>query len=358
MCNDQSIITDPRQATPEWLTHVLRQSGVLHVGEVTRVHAITVTTYTSTVARLTLVFSDGAPPNTPAHLFLKLSRPDSQQRVVGSEQRRQEVEFHNRVAAMMPHPPLVRCYHATYCEATGASHLLFDDVSATHFGGTSSTPPGKLHCDTVMDAFAAFHAFWWDHPALPTVSVPRTQASVARDIANIRDCYPGFADFTGERLAAPQRRLYERAIDALPRLMQRVTRKEHLTLIHGDANLSNVMLPCDHRTGGALIIDWQLWGVSFAAEDLAHLIALHWPKSERDAMEHDLLRRYHAGLLRHGVRHYAWADCWYDYRLAGIIRVLFMPMWFWNSGAPADSVWSSLANAMQVYADLECGELL
>jgi hypothetical protein len=358
MGQEQCVITDPGQATPEWLTHVLRRSGALHGGEVTRVQATAETTYTSTVARLALVYSDGAPPTAPVHLFLKLSRPDSQQRVVGSAQRRNEVEFHTRVAAMMPHPPLVRCYHAAYCEATGASHLLFDDVSATHFGGTSLTPPGKTHCDTVMDAFAAFHAFWWDHPALPTVNAPRTQESVSRDIAHVLECFPGFADFAGERLAAPQRRLYERAIDALPRLMQRVTRGEHLTLIHGDANFSNVMLPCDASTGEALIIDWQLWGISFAAEDLAHLIALNWPESERDVMERDLLKRYHAGLLRHGVGHYAWADCWYDYRLAGIIRVLFMPMWFWNSGAPADSVWFSLANAMKVFADLECGELL
>ena len=141
-------------------------------------------------------------------------------------------------------------------------------------------------------------------------------------------------------------------------LWERVTQGKDLTLIHGDANFSNVLLPHDPHRERALIIDWQLWGISFAAEDLAHLMALFWEKEHRQHMEKDLLMRYHQGLIRHGVENYEWADCWNDYRLAVTLRVLFMPMWFWLSGSPVPWWERSLERALQAVEDLECLELL
>ncbi|MCL5998882.1 MAG: hypothetical protein M1546_22915 [Chloroflexi bacterium] len=131
-----SVITDLNQVTPEWITQALRHSGNLPSGEVTCLRAASESSYTSTVVRLAVTYSDDAPPMAPHRLFLKLARLDSQQRVVGSTQRRREVKFHNKVAEMMPHAPVARCYQAVYCPETGAAHLLFDDVSETHFGGS------------------------------------------------------------------------------------------------------------------------------------------------------------------------------------------------------------------------------
>jgi hypothetical protein len=75
-------------------------------------------------------------------------------------------------------------------------------------------------------------------------------------------------------------------------------------------------------------------------------------------MEKDLLRRYHHGLIEHGVEGYAWTDCWEDYQLAVLLRVLFMPMWFWLSGSSASWWARSLERAMQAVEDLGCVELL
>jgi Ser/Thr protein kinase RdoA (MazF antagonist) len=209
-----------------------------------------------------------------------------------------------------------------------------------------------------MDAFAEFHAFWWDHPALGDVDTLPNQTSVAEHVANTRKHFDPFVDVLGDRLSGPQRRVYERTLVALPGLWERVLRGKDLTLIHGDANFSNVLLPRDPDRERALIIDWQLWGVSFAAEDLSHLMALHWDREQRRRMEKNLLIRYHRGLARHGVENYTWADCWEDYRLAVLLRVLFMPMWFQVSGAP-DAWWKgSLNRAMQAVQDLDCLELL
>lgn len=352
------VINDSDAITAEWLTRTLRKDGCLSRGHVASVYVASETSYTSTIAWLTLTYSDDAPPTVPTRLLLKLSRLDSEQSVVGSQQRQREVEFHSKVASAMVNPSLAHCYHAAYDEESGASHLLFDDVSDTHFQGKPSLPPPRPQCVSIMDAFAQFHAFWWDNPMLGDVDSLPNQESVAEHIANTRKHFSRFADTLGNLISDSQRGIYERSLASLPRLWERVTRRKHLTLIHGDANLSNVLLPHEPDRDSAIIIDWQLWGISFATEDLAHLVALFWDREHRMSMEKDLLMRYHQGLIRHGVENYEWADCWHDYRLAVILRVLFMPMWFCLSGSSVSWWTRSLERAMQSFADLECLELL
>lgn len=350
--------------SPEWLTEALFQSGCLPQGRVASVQITAEPSYTATIARLALTYADkgrpltDTPPTAPTRLFLKLSRSDSEQRVVGSRQRRREVAFHTRVAPSMPQPPVVRCYQAVYCPESEASHLLFDDVSASHFAVQSSVPPPVPLAPRAVDAFAQFHAFWWDHPALGKLDRLPNRRSIADHVTYTRDQFGPFADAVGDRLTPPQRQAYERTLAALPRLWEREGKGRHLTLIHGDANFSNVLLPRDPCQGRALIIDWQLWGVSFATMDLAHLMALFWDRAHRQKMEKQLLRHYHHTLVRQGVRDYAWTDCWHDYRLAILLRVLFMPMWFRLGGSP-ETFWErSLKRATQAVEDLSCLELL
>jgi hypothetical protein len=210
----------------------------------------------------------------------------------------------------------------------------------------------------MMDAFAQFHAFWWDNPILGDIDSLPSQESVAEGIANTRRHFRRFADTLGNLLSDSQFGVYEKALASLPRLWERVTQVKGLTLIHGDANLSNVLLPHDPDRDCAIVIDWQLWGISFGTMDLSHLMALFWDREHRISIEKELLMRYHQELVRHGVKNYGWADCWHDYRLAVILRVLFMPMWFCLSGSPLSWWKRSLERAFQSFADLGCLELL
>jgi hypothetical protein len=351
-------LTDLVQVTPQWLTEVLLACGCLPRGRVSGVQITSQASYTSTLARLCVSYTADAPESAPSRLLLKLSRPDPRQRVVGSEQRRAEVTFHTALAKMMPDPPVAPCHRAVFSEETGASDLLFDDLSATHIAGSLEIPPSREQCERALDAFAAVHAYWWDNPILVSLTEMPDHDSVAAYVASIEAHFPPFVEALGRQLSPGERLVFEKVLAALPALFRRVARGKHLTLIHGDANFSNVLLPRDPAQGRALIIDWQLWGASFAAEDLAHLIALFWNPADRRALERALLRRYYDALVEYGVGRYTWEECWDDYRLAIILRVLFMPMWFWTAGLPLVSVRSRLNNAMQAYAELGCGELL
>ena len=87
------------------------------------------------------------------------------------------------------------------------------------------------------------------------------------------------------------------------------------------------------------------------------MMALQWSPERRQRMEMNLLRRYHATLLTHGVTRYDWEDCWCDYRLS-VIRQLFIPVLLWLHRLPPDAWWPHLENAVLAYQDLSCAELL
>ena len=75
-------------------------------------------------------------------------------------------DFYRAVANAMRHAPAVRCYDAVYCPQSDRSHLLLDDMSATHSRPEFPLPPLNRHCDQLIDCVAQLHAFWWNHPRL------------------------------------------------------------------------------------------------------------------------------------------------------------------------------------------------
>jgi len=352
-----TLISDPVQATPDWLTDVLRASGALPRGAVVDIRRTIEPPHNSTIVRLMPSYSRDAPPSAPTRLLLKLSRLQGAEPSLTGERRQAEVDFYNRVAAAMPDPPLVHCYSAVYSPATGAAHLLFDDLSQTHCAIKSVDRVGRTAGEALMRALAEMHAFWWEHPALGDIGVRPCPERIAADIEEIRQWFPRFAGFLGEQLPLEWRRIYERVLSDLPRLLLRPMDGRPLTLIHGDANLSNALLPRDAAQDRALIIDWETWNISHVGEDLANIMALFWPREQRQALELPLLRAYHMALIHCGVCNYDWSALWYDYRLAVITRVLFIPMWFWY-GKGTFEAWHPLHCAMQAFEDLGCADLV
>src|SRR5262245_59324863 len=148
------LITDPDQLTAERLTGILRAQGVLDRGEVTAVQRRSHASITASVAQLEVSYADLAPPDAPTRLFLKLGG------------RRIEVEFYNVIAPAMPEAPVPRCYEAVFSLESGRSHLLFGDLSATHYVPEGALPPLLADTERMVDALAQVHAHWWEHPRL------------------------------------------------------------------------------------------------------------------------------------------------------------------------------------------------
>ena len=358
----KALITDVAQATPDRLTGILREQGCLGHGEVVAVRKeLPYFSGMSVLARLTLGYSQGASASAPARLLLKipLSEPDW---IVTPGLRGKEVDFYTDVASAMRRAPAVRCYDAMYCPRSDRSHLLLDDLSATHSRPESPLPPLKRHCDQLIDCVARLHAFWWNHPRLGhDIGAFPDDAFVRQYYYKLQKAWRDFADFLGDRLSAGRRQLYEGVLSSWPTLWQqrrcRFASAGNITLIHGDLHGLNVLFPHSPRNDAVYLIDWENWRVSVGTDDLAYMMALHWSRERRQRMEGNLLRRYHTALLAHGVNRYDWEDCRSDYRLS-VVRQLFIPVLFWLHRLPPGAWWPHLENAALAFEDLSCAELL
>lgn len=165
----------PDPITPEWLTTVLRQSGLLQQGKVATIEQETMGAFNSQTHRLLLQYSADAAPELPASLILKRNNES----VWGKEAGADEVKFYQIAASLPDHPPiLIPCYAAAYDEASGNSYLLLQDLSGTHQPpvtrdqqiSVKEAVPSALHIELVVDALARLHAYWWEHPLLHTAT--------------------------------------------------------------------------------------------------------------------------------------------------------------------------------------------
>ena len=352
------VIKSAGEVTPEWLTETLRRNGFLARGGVAGVAVkLTRTMPVSVVSRLEVAYTAGAAAGAPAHLFLKLSNHDFPLDAP-RDRPPAEIVFYTTVVPEMHDPPVVRCYDTAYSPDTGRSHLLLEDLTGTHRQPSPHLPPTFAESEREVDALAAVHAQWWEHPRLGNEIGRLLGAGDVEGIArrNASD-FERFADALGDRLSPARRRLYVKVIAAFPEPWERLTDAKGLTLTHGDAHFGNFLHPLDARGGRTYLIDWQLWHPHIGPRDLAYMMTLFWYPERRARMEETLLRRYHRGLAAGGVGGYTWEECTEDYRWSAL-RNIFIPVLQWSRGMPGWLWWSQLEKSLAAFEDLRCIELV
>lgn len=346
----KSALTAPEQATPAWLTGVLRENGLLRRGEVVDVqNSLTKALPRAVVSRLAVTYSTETA--APSRLFLKISGPDPS--ATGKE-----VEFYRTVAKGMSCPPLIRCYDAAHSAESGGSHLLLDDLSETHFQTESPQPPPPLYRGLAVECLAEVHAFWWEHPRLgKEVGALFDEKGLGVFLSEVEKSVLGFIDFLGGELSAERRKVYELLLASKEKVWGHLTGARGLTVTHGDAHWWNLLYPHDARRHRVSLFDWELWHVDLGARDIAFMVALGGYSKRVAATEEGLVRRYHDALKAHGVDKYSWEDCWYDYRRSAL-RNLNVPVVQWAQGQ-REGLWrSNLESAMLAYEELKLAELL
>jgi thiamine kinase-like enzyme len=309
-------ITHPNAVTPEWLTGVLHhQQAIPDDVKVENVSVRARLPGVATILPLTVNLSNQA----TLPLILKLSneeRNDSE-----------EVDFYltwGQVAAL----PVIRCYSAAYADEQ--FHLLFEDLSTTHYSKPPSMLPNLYHeCEYMIMALARLHAYWWKHSNLPA----RTNEITSDDLERMAR----FIDFLQERLSPHRRGILEHVSKDFGPVYQKRAMFAPFTLIHGDPHPGNFLYPHDSTRDTPRLLDWKSYSTDLGANDLAHMMAVFWFPERRARFEQAFLRFYHARLQEYGVGDYPWDDLWYDYRLS-IVKHLFYPAWQWAEGTP-DFIW-------------------
>ncbi len=317
-----------------WLTSRLSDQGYLSPGEVLRITPGQ--SFESTAAfitPLTVTYPCNAPASAPRQLIVKVYRKDWYGGGLA------EAAFYQEFVAAMPVAPVVSCYDITIVPEHHYCRLVLQDISKTH--APPAGPPSQAQLEEIVDGLLQFHTQWWEHPRIsrsdffgmaggPLRMVHATkEATFLTYCQHIARGFGAFADSLGDKLPDEWRQLCERAIAAWPSLfLNRVSAGKALTFIHGDFGLWNIYLPHDPETHRLCFLDWETYKRSIGVYDLAYMLVTadyFGDLDRRNRVEAQLLRRYHDGLLAHGVTDYDWDDCGYDYRLS-VIANLFPPM--------------------------------
>jgi len=358
------VLTDLEQATPEWLTEVLRRSGTLPSGHVVRAEQTPVNS-SSQVAHLDLTYSTDAPPGTPQFLLLKI---DSEELEAYMPQRnKREIAFYRLLAGEEHNLPVVRCYAAKYQSAEiDRFHLLLDDPSRTTHRAFeySVAPPTMEQSEQIVDTLAEVQARCWETTRFTRVFAENHAKEV--HTGEITDAFGPWVEETvarflsemEDRLTAQRRSLYQRIGRSLPPLLAaREASGRNLTLTQGDVHVGNFLYPRDSERDRPLIIDWKRVAVTIGARDLAYMMGLYWFPDTRAHRELPLLQRFHARLTAHGVTGYTWDDLWYDHRLS-IMKQVFEALWSWSIGQHSLMWWNNLERITLAVEDLDAQELL
>lgn len=341
------------ELTAEFLTAAL----AAHLGDttITAVKAEPVGTgQVSDSYRLRLSY-DG-PADMPPTLIAKVPAADLASRSAARTFRTYEIEasFYDQLAPGLP-VALARCYYAAYDAELDEYVVLLEDLAPALPGDQLA----GLHPEEAAAAvaeLAALHAAGWDRPelaALPWLnrSGPEAAALLA---AAISDLYPGFRDRYGDRLEQGTLTLIE---EFLPNAGSYLAgTDEPRTIVHGDFRADNLLFGRDRP----VVLDWQTAGFGAAAGDLSYFLASSLPVAARRRYEEALVRRYHAGLLRRGVK-LSWPDCWAGYRrhaFGGIVMDIIAAM-FVQQTDRGDQMFATMARRHARHAlDLDALEML
>ncbi|MEJ2758151.1 MAG: phosphotransferase [Anaerolineales bacterium] len=365
-----SVINEPQQITIEWLTAVLYRRGLLPVGEIEHIHFRPNEAFNSTVLHLEVVYSSDTPSTAPRAILVKLNRHHNGEL---------EDHFYQHIQGLPNHQlPVVNCYEAAYDPDTGFSHCLLEDVSATHRPPISRHQliglqgiPSSPHMESIVDALAQFHAYWWESPQLGSSEGIfavrpwyRDQAYFQQHFARRKNEWTQFSAQVGTELPTELTALYEQVLSHFPHLWARylgprITDLQAITVTHGDCYLTQFLCPKEGIQGQTYLVDFDSASANFGAYDLAYLIPTFWTREQRtqNTREQNLLRRYHQGLLAHGVVGYPWETLLDDYRLM-ISMMIFDPVWDQTNGS-SKAYWQPKMQCLtDAYIDLNCAALL
>ena len=356
-----NVITHLEQVTPGWLTAVLSQSGALTAGQATSFEANRGGGHWSQNAQLTLTYSDDTQGDCPTCLFLKLVNTDTGN---GEFFLPSEVTYYTRDYIGLPDAPLVRCYDGAYDAAQNRYHLLLHDMSETHVAAYDLQPT-LAHGQALAEALTILHAHWWGNERLAQFGAAFHDAAHIRRFVEIG--LPGiphamtvFGDHLKPHWPELIQRLFTRLPDVLAARAQDTT---HFTLLHGDPNPGNLLVPKEGERPLYLIdlqpFDWSLttW---LGAFDLAYVMALYWQTDLRRELEIPVLHHYHQTLAARGVQGYAWEQLYEDYRLSVALMVPIAVEYMRDGGDPDwnEFRYGLVQRTLTACDDLECRQLL
>ncbi len=258
----------------------------------------------------------------PLSLIAKFSASSPQMRERAFASYEKEIHFYRQLAQHSALPTPV-CYFADSDPSTQLHVILLQDMAPAS-SGSRVAGCTQAQARLAVHHIAAFHAAWWDHPALDGMTWlpdPDFGQNPTTGQAEYEGWWPLFLGNTGDVPLPPAiRALGERFGSHRAQVEQHLFNVPPRTLLHGDYHVGNMVFAT--KDGGIpfAVIDWQMVRRGRGVRDVAYFLSENLMIEDRRAVETDLLVEYHRLLVAGGVRCYAFAQCLIDYKLALLQR--------------------------------------
>ncbi len=326
----ERIPDTPDEVTPEWLSTVLTDAGVLTVGRVIASQWERVGEeygFTGLVGRVELRYED-EPGTPPASLIVKLpmAKGDavSGHRAVQErdpalmrlyyERCVRELRFYREIGVSVA--PML--YYSAADEAQHRVVLLLEDLSGGRQGDVlegCSIDDARL----VIDQLAPFHARWWGDRALASgfpVAGRDPREREQRYARQVDLFIERYGDRLSPTISGVLEGLRSRLVDVAGALYAR-----QKTLIHGDLHLDNLLFDARGDGRSVTVLDWQTVSIGSPAWDVALFLFGSLSVDDRRGAENELFDRYVGLLSAHGVRGFSSEDLRLDCGLAVLLAL-------------------------------------
>jgi hypothetical protein len=331
-----------------WLTHALRSTQTIDrattVSEVSWELLGDGEGFIGDLARIQLSYDGGTGPAT-AVVKVPTRKPENRGFGMLAGQYENEVRFYNELAAAVPVRTPIPYYaeieanprSAAIAErvldalpervtlwlldrlaaAAGKSDrraiVMMEDLGTARIGdqvGGASLEDAERSIDMV----AEFHAAFWNSPRLNQKWLTRQDDTVLVTHGLFERAWPVFEAKFRDQITGDVEQVLAAIRERGPALLKRVCQGP-LTLLHGDFRMDNIAF-FDGDSPPVGMIDFQAVNVGHPLTDVAYYLRPNLDPDLADEVEDDLLRRYHAGLVRHGVTDYSLETLEREYGLA------------------------------------------
>ena len=296
-------IRRPGAIDADWLTAVLRQSGVDAVVKGFRAANVGTGQIGESV-RFKLDYARGG-NDAPASLVGKFPSSGEESRATGVALGNyiREVRFYQQLApTALIHTP--RCYFTDVDEATSEFVLMMEDLAPAEQGDQLRGVTLEQARLAVIEA-AKLHASHWGDAGLdelPWVSNTKAAPPSAATNEAVGGLWQGFKQRYGPRLQPGWADAGDRLTARFSAIAQQHDGPRCLT--HNDYRPDNMMFGTAKGGYPLTVLDWQSFAYGAGPTDLAYFLAGALPPDVRRAHEPAFLALYLETLTRHGVSGY------------------------------------------------------
>jgi len=289
------IITDPAELSPEWLTTVLRGSG-LDV-KVASLRSEPVGTGQMAHNERIYLEYEGDAKGAPATLVGKFPSPSEASRAAGARGGyRSETLFYTELAEKLPiRTP--ECFYGAISDDHTTFTLLLEDLAPAQqgdqIGGGSDA-----QIEAAVRNLAGLHAPRWNDPSLAGLDWI-AQGTSDEFALYIEMGTPAFIERYKESLSEEAAETLRGFAAGVRRWLEIAPREK--TLVHGDYRLDNLMFETTTEGIQVAAVDWQTLSVGCGGQDLAYLLGNSSPPEQRRKHEEHMLGVYRESMAELGI---------------------------------------------------------